>query len=219
MYAVLAANPSMSLLMPFLVPGTGVTEAAAGSVSLPDDPEPGGEQPTYVNAKQYNRIMMRRKVRAKLKERREGVATRKPFQYKSRHEHACKRLRGEGGKFLSKEELEILRDSGQLEAAVKAQQDKVKRSKAVKELRRRQQLQTAAAMQQQYAAPVAGSSQCQQGVALNSDGAGPQQYAAPVVGTNQCQQGAGLNGEVAGPQQYAAPVVGSNQCQQGAALN
>jgi len=92
-------------------------------------------QPTYVNAKQYHRILKRREARRKLDEfyvkkrkqcreerakdgmkrnRPDGTESpdadgneggRRPYIHESRHKHAMKRPRGPGGRFLTKDEL------------------------------------------------------------------------------------------------------------------
>ena len=67
------------------------------------------DQPTYVNAKQYQRILKRREARAKLEEKRCIPHARKAFMHQSRHEHAMKRMRGPGGKFLTKAEMAEVR--------------------------------------------------------------------------------------------------------------
>lgn len=77
-------------------------------------PLPGGgevveEDPVYVNAKQYHRIMIRRQQRAKLDAKLGSTAReRKQFLHESRHRHAMRRPRGPGGRFLTKAEIAAL---------------------------------------------------------------------------------------------------------------
>ena len=63
-----------------------------------------GESPTYVNVKQFHRILKRRIVRQRLEEK--LPQTRKSYQHESRHQHATRRPRGAGGRFLTQKELE-----------------------------------------------------------------------------------------------------------------
>lgn len=74
-----------------------------------NDVNDSAEQPFYVNAKQYYRILKRRYTRAKLEENLRISRERKPYLHESRHKHAMRRPRGQGGRFLTLAEIEAMK--------------------------------------------------------------------------------------------------------------
>ncbi|KAH8595119.1 CCAAT-binding transcription factor (CBF-B/NF-YA) subunit B-domain-containing protein, partial [Bisporella sp. PMI_857] len=68
-------------------------------------------EPTYVNAKQYGRILKRRVAREKFEKARKVTTTARPrYWHESRHRHASSRPRGEDGRFLKAGEIKEMEE-------------------------------------------------------------------------------------------------------------
>jgi nuclear transcription factor Y, alpha len=96
--------------------GRGPPPASSMQAQHPQSPEMGGnaaeESPLYVNAKQFHRILKRRVARQKLEETlRLTSKGRKPYLHESRHNHAMRRPRGPGGRFLTADEVAAIERS------------------------------------------------------------------------------------------------------------
>ncbi|KAM6929177.1 nuclear transcription factor Y, alpha, like isoform 2-T2 [Lycodopsis pacificus] len=112
--------------MVMMVPGGGAVP------TMQRIPLPGAEmleeEPLYVNAKQYHRILKRRQARAKLEAEGKIPKERRKYLHESRHRHAMQRKRGDGGRFFSpkdKEEMALALAQQQQEVAQAAADETV----------------------------------------------------------------------------------------------
>jgi hypothetical protein len=91
------------------------TMTQAQQLQLPQSPEvlagAQGEPPSYVNSKQFHRILKRRSARDRLEESlRLASKGRKPSRMESLHNNAMRRPRGPGARFLTADEVKDIED-------------------------------------------------------------------------------------------------------------
>ncbi|KAJ1950249.1 Transcriptional activator, partial [Linderina macrospora] len=107
--AAAVANPA-SVASPMAVDEDNVSEREQKPVE--EEQPVREEEPMYVNAKQYHRILKRRDARARMVAEHRMRVDRKPYLHESRHQHAMRRPRGPGGRFLTAAEIAALEKEG-----------------------------------------------------------------------------------------------------------
>lgn len=117
-------SPNAQNIMNHSIPRPGVAPPMPPSQAMqhPQSPEMASgaveESPLYVNAKQFHRILKRRVARQRLEEQlRLTSKGRKPYLHESRHNHAMRRPRGPGGRFLTADEVAAMERDGKVDGA------------------------------------------------------------------------------------------------------
>eukprot|EP00455_Lapot_gusevi_P031371 TRINITY_DN339_c0_g1_i1.p1 TRINITY_DN339_c0_g1~~TRINITY_DN339_c0_g1_i1.p1 ORF type:complete len:219 (-),score=46.86 TRINITY_DN339_c0_g1_i1:230-808(-) len=95
-------NPGLHVGLTGLSLLAGASGFTSSTPALLPEPAADDEEPIYVNAKQYYRIMQRRVQREKARLMQPPADSRKKYMHESRHRHAKRRVRDKGGRFLKK---------------------------------------------------------------------------------------------------------------------
>lgn len=100
--------PSTHMPPPMAAAAAAFGQYPHGVVFAPAEATVMEDTPTYVNPKQYARILKRRQSRKKQTgtDVTSYTPRKRSYMHESRHKHAMQRRRGPGGRFLSKEERE-----------------------------------------------------------------------------------------------------------------
>ncbi|KAF9304236.1 Transcriptional activator [Mortierella antarctica] len=102
-----AAPPGVLVVDPHMMPQAYVLGQVAEEAPRAEEQE----EPLYVNAKQYHRILKRRAARASLEAEQNRLLQRgRKYLHESRHKHAMRRPRGPGGRFLTAAEIAALEE-------------------------------------------------------------------------------------------------------------
>jgi len=101
-----SVGPEFSTMLPA---GTQAVNTFPLFTRIPILPGNVQEEPYFVNAKQYHRILKRRQQRAKLEAEHRVSKHRRRYLHESRHKHAMRRRRAKSGRFMTKIEIEAIR--------------------------------------------------------------------------------------------------------------